>query len=107
MSERVYGLLAELESQAALVAAAQRAREAGYRRFDAHSPFPVHGIDAAMAIRMTRLPWLVLVGGIIPDVDIDFLKQQGVSGIFQPGTAMDDIVRFIREHLKPRGVPAA
>ncbi len=50
---------------------------------------------------------LVLVGGIIPDVDIDFLKQQGVAGIFQPGTAMDDIVRFIREHLKPRGVPVA
>lgn len=50
---------------------------------------------------------LVLVGGIIPDVDIEFLKQQGVAGIFQPGTAMDDIVRFIREHLKPRGVPAA
>ncbi len=50
---------------------------------------------------------LVLVGGIIPDVDLEFLKQQGVAGIFQPGTAMDDIVRFIREHLKPRGVPTA
>ncbi len=49
---------------------------------------------------------LVLVGGIIPDVDLDFLKQQGVAGVFQPGTAMDDIVRFIREHVKPRGIPA-
>ena len=49
---------------------------------------------------------LVLVGGIIPDVDIAPLKAQGVGGIFQPGTAMDDIVRFIHEHSKPHGVPA-
>ncbi len=49
---------------------------------------------------------LVLVGGIIPDVDLEFLKGQGVAGIFQPGTPMDDIVRFIREHVRPRGKPA-
>jgi methylmalonyl-CoA mutase C-terminal domain/subunit len=48
---------------------------------------------------------LVLVGGIIPDVDVEPLKQQGVAGIFQPGTAMDDIVQFIRERVQPRGVP--
>src|ERR1700747_1846912 len=39
---------------------------------------------------------LVLVGGIIPDQDIDNLKKLGVAAIFQPGTAMDDIVQFIR-----------
>ncbi len=50
---------------------------------------------------------LVLVGGIIPDQDIEGLKQAGVAGIFQPGTAMDDIVKFIRENVKPREVPAA
>src|SRR5512147_101683 len=48
---------------------------------------------------------LVLVGGIIPDQDVVGLKQQGVAGIFQPGTAMDDIVSFIRTNVKPRGVP--
>ena len=42
---------------------------------------------------------LLLVGGIIPDQDAEFLRQQGVAGIFQPGTPMDDIVRFIREHV--------
>ncbi len=50
---------------------------------------------------------IVVVGGIIPDQDIDSLKKAGVSAIFQPGTAMDDIVRFIRANVKPRGVPAA
>ena len=42
---------------------------------------------------------LVLVGGIIPDQDIANLKKVGVAGIFQPGTPMDDIVKFIREHV--------
>ena len=46
---------------------------------------------------------LVLVGGIIPDQDIEPLKKAGVAGIFQPGTAMDEIVKFIREHVKGRG----
>jgi len=49
---------------------------------------------------------LVVVGGIIPDQDIANLKQQGVVGIFLPGTPMDEIVEFIRKHVKPRGVPA-
>jgi methylmalonyl-CoA mutase C-terminal domain/subunit len=50
---------------------------------------------------------LVLVGGIIPDVDIPPLKQSGVAAVFQPGTPMDDIVQFIRSNVKPRGIPAA
>src|SRR5512135_240321 len=49
---------------------------------------------------------LVLVGGIIPDQDMEGLKKAGVGGIFQPGTPMDDIVKFIRENVKPRGVVA-
>ena len=50
---------------------------------------------------------LVLVGGIIPDQDVEGLKKIGVAGIFQPGTPMDGIVKFIRQHVKPHGVPAA
>jgi methylmalonyl-CoA mutase C-terminal domain/subunit len=50
---------------------------------------------------------LVVVGGIIPDQDMENLKKVGVAAIFQPGTAMDDIVNFIRGNVKPRGVPAA
>jgi methylmalonyl-CoA mutase C-terminal domain/subunit len=50
---------------------------------------------------------IVLVGGIIPNVDIDPLKKAGVAAVFQPGTPMDDIVQFIRSNVKPRGIPAA
>jgi methylmalonyl-CoA mutase C-terminal domain/subunit len=49
---------------------------------------------------------LVLVGGIIPDQDIPALKAVGVKGVFQPGTPMDEIVQFIRDNVKPRGVTA-
>jgi methylmalonyl-CoA mutase C-terminal domain/subunit len=48
---------------------------------------------------------LVIVGGIIPDQDIASLKKAGVAAIFQPGTAMEEIVNFIRKNLKPRNVP--
>jgi methylmalonyl-CoA mutase C-terminal domain/subunit len=50
---------------------------------------------------------LLVVGGIIPDQDVDNLKKAGVAAIFQPGTAMDDIVKFIRANVKSRGVPTA
>jgi methylmalonyl-CoA mutase C-terminal domain/subunit len=48
---------------------------------------------------------LVIVGGIIPDQDVHNLKEMGVAAIFQPGTAMDDIAKFIRSNVKPRGLP--
>lgn len=43
---------------------------------------------------------MVLVGGIIPDVDIPFLKSVGVSEIFLPGTSTEDIIKFIKENVK-------
>jgi len=45
---------------------------------------------------------LVMVGGIIPDVDIAKLHSAGVKGIFLPGTPMQDIVKFINSNVRPR-----
>jgi len=45
---------------------------------------------------------LVVVGGIIPDVDIPGLKEIGVKGIFLPGTPMQEIVDFIKGHVRTR-----
>ncbi|MBK9119895.1 MAG: DUF3341 domain-containing protein [Phycisphaerales bacterium] len=56
-------LLVEFESPGALLGAAEKVRDAGYRKWDTFSPFPVHGIDEAMGIRMTRLPWIVFALG--------------------------------------------
>ena len=45
---------------------------------------------------------LVVVGGIVPNEDIATLKAKGVSEIFLPGTSTEDIVKFLRENVKPR-----
>jgi methylmalonyl-CoA mutase C-terminal domain/subunit len=45
---------------------------------------------------------LVVIGGIIPDVDIPKLKEIGVKGIFLPGTPMQDIIQFINTHARAR-----
>ena len=45
---------------------------------------------------------LVIIGGIIPDLDIPKLNEVGVRGIFLPGTTMQEIVDYIRENVRPR-----
>src|SRR5205814_3090 len=50
---------------------------------------------------------LLVVGGIIPDQDIDALKKAGVAAIFQPGTSMDEIVKFIRANVRAEQVSSS
>jgi hypothetical protein len=56
--------MAEFETPAQIHAAAERVRDAGYRWWDCHVPFPVHGLDRAMGIKPTILPILVFCGGL-------------------------------------------
>jgi hypothetical protein len=64
LPKRVYGLMAEFDTVAGVVEAAAAVRDAGYRKFDVHSPFPIHGIDEAMGIKSTFLPWVTLIVGL-------------------------------------------
>ena len=61
---KLVGLLAEFSAPEALVSAAEQVREEGYRRIDAFTPFPVHGLDEALALRPTILPWIALGAGL-------------------------------------------
>ena len=61
----IYGLMAEFETSEDLLGAAQRAREAGYHRMDAYSPFPVEGLADAVGFHSTRVPLFCLIGGLI------------------------------------------
>jgi Ni/Fe-hydrogenase subunit HybB-like protein len=56
-----YGVLAEFATPAELYHACERVRDAGFTRWDAHSPFPIHGLSKAMGLRRSTLPWIVLV----------------------------------------------
>jgi hypothetical protein len=61
----LYGLMAEFDNPTALVAATNRARLQGFRKMDAYSPIPIEELNEALGLRRTRLPRLVLLGGIL------------------------------------------
>lgn len=61
----IHGILAEFDSAEALLNAAQRISAAGFRRVDAYTPFPVEGLAEAVGFHKTRLPLLVLIGGLL------------------------------------------
>jgi hypothetical protein len=61
---RQYGILAEFATTADLYHACERLRDAGFTRWDAHTPFPVHGLERAMGLPRSPLPWIVLVAGL-------------------------------------------
>jgi len=61
----LHGVLAEFGSISELVAAIEAAREHGYREMDAYSPFPSHELSHALHLPASRLPWIVLTGGIL------------------------------------------
>ena len=58
-------ILAEFKSPKALYNAARKVKETGYTAFDVFSPFPIHGMDEAMGLSPTKLPWLTLLGGTV------------------------------------------
>jgi len=58
---RLWGMLTEFDQVADAVHAAEKVRDAGYQRWDTHTPFPIHGLSDAMGMRDTILPWIVLV----------------------------------------------
>ena len=64
-SPSIYGLMAEFQDPNALLAATYRAHYEGYRRMDAYSPFPIEELNEALGPDHSRLPLIVLIGGIV------------------------------------------
>ena len=62
--KRVYGYLAEFKSASALYKGAEKIRDAGFKKWDCYSPYPIHGLDGAMGMKRSILPWFVFFGGI-------------------------------------------
>jgi hypothetical protein len=61
---QVLGYLAEFDDPHLLLHACEKVRDAGYTHWDAHTPFPVHGLNDAMGLKPSKLPYLVLGGGV-------------------------------------------
>lgn len=58
-----YGLMAVFETPADAMHAAEQVRDAGYSKWDVHTPFPVHGLDAAMGLSNSKVGWFTFIGG--------------------------------------------
>lgn len=92
---KLYGLMAEFDNPVDITKAAEKTRAKGFKWWDTCTPFPVHGLDKAMGIRPTILPWLVLGGGLTGTTAGILLQSftnassfelfSGIPGIFVQG----------------------
>ena len=79
MSVKPYGILAEFDSPAAILSAAEKVRDAGYSRWDVFTPFPIHGIDKVMNLKNSLVGWVALGGGAFMFLNVvrfDLVRQR-------------------------------
>lgn len=93
----LYGYLAEFTEPSDLLDAAAKVRDAGFENWDCHTPFPLHGLDDAMGVQGTRLPLLVLGGGLA-GLTLAVLMQWWMNAVDYP---------FLISGKPLFGVPAA
>ncbi len=94
----LYGLMAEFDNSDRLIDAAERARASGYRKLDAFTPYPIEAVSEALGHHGSKLPLLVLIGGILGALG-GFGLQYWVSVIEYPlnvgGRPLNSWIAFI------------
>jgi hypothetical protein len=65
ISTTTFGLMAEFETPADAMHAAEKVRDAGFRRWDVFTPYPVHGMDKAMGLKNSKVGWFSFIGGVM------------------------------------------
>lgn len=83
MKPPIYGVMAEFDNPTSLVNAAREARARGYKKMDAYSPFPIEALTEALHLPKSKLPLLVLIGGILGGLT-GYLLQYYVTVIYFP-----------------------
>jgi hypothetical protein len=83
MKPPIYGVMAEFDNPTSLVNAAREARVRGYRKLDAYSPFPIEALTEALHLPKSKLPLIVLIGGILGGL-IGYLMQYYLTVIYFP-----------------------
>ena len=79
----IYGVVAEFPTPHELIHAVEKTREAGYRRIEAYTPFPVEGLSEALALKRNKVPLITLIGGLTGGLG-GFFFQYWVSVIAYP-----------------------
>jgi len=80
---KIFGLLAEYETPGDLYHACEKVRDAGYRTWDAYTPFPVHGLERAMGLRPSIVPWIVCFMAFT-GMGLGFALEYSASVLFYP-----------------------
>jgi uncharacterized membrane protein len=83
MKPPIYGVMAEFNNPTSLVNAAREARVRGYRKLEAYSPFPIEELTEALHLPKSKLPLIVLIGGILGGLT-GYLMQYYVTVIYFP-----------------------
>ena len=78
-----WGVLAEFANPAELLHAAQKLNDLGYKKFETWSPFPIHGMDDAMGLSGSKVPWITLGGGLT-GLSIGLLLQWWTGAVDYP-----------------------
>jgi len=78
-----YGIIAEFETPADTIHAAEKVRDAGFRKWDVFTPFPIHGMDAAMGLPDSRVGWIVFFSGLT-GVSGAYLMMWWMGGVDYP-----------------------
>ena len=73
MSKKIYGLMAEFNTPGDLLRAGEKLRAEGYQKWEAFTPFPIHGLDKIMGYRNSLVGWVALGGGAFMFLNIVFL----------------------------------
>src|SRR5258708_12756975 len=79
----IYGMMAEYDTPAALVEAAKRTYQAGYKKIDAYTPFPIEGLAEEIGFHRDEVPLVVLIGGIVGGLT-GYLMQYWMSAVAYP-----------------------
>jgi Protein of unknown function (DUF3341) len=79
----IYGVMAEFDTPVALVEAAKRTYQAGYRKIDTYTPFPVEGLAEEIGFHRDEVPLVVLIGGIVGGLT-GYLMQYWMSAVAYP-----------------------
>ena len=105
LTKPAFAVIAEFSSAATLYEAAEKVRDAGYRFWDVHSPFPIHGMNKAMGLKKSPLGYIIFCGGflgfttaalprirsVVVSLSIDCARQTG--GLFHGPGFFPDYVR--------------
>lgn len=78
----LWGLLARYENPHAIYQACEKVRDAGYESWDACVPFPVHGLDKAMGVKPSKLPWIVLTCGLAGSTFMLFFESWAMGSAY-------------------------